>query len=460
MKHFLASRQQTIWHRFTISRSLGLLILILAFTTAAVSCSEAPDPETPTSENSQPTVSEATSAPNNETEEDTQEIIEAPDSGNSETETEEQTNNQSADPETPENENPFAGLSQEWIPNLGSLRPIPNVQVTGVNAPLTVGQMGAWQDEAAGKVAYGFTLTNTSADHYITNVQYLVTFTDAGDNVVNEHKVESVRDFYPLETINLGESYFPGSTIAYELVKISLISAEAVPISDTPLALEWRSGRDANFSETGIWLLQQEGEDTNEIQFNFDVSNPNAIFVATNSTFSIKILDDAGNVLGQADGDIGDIQPLQSWELKGSIYVESPDRIAETEMLIEPEVFTPVDPTTLPTRLIPEDQASFTNQNVNITFSGQIDFEFHLTELLTDGGIGSIIAIAYDNDGTVIGGGEHELFGNFLASTAQSIFMPIYASSTPKTVKLYVNYDFIDEGPPRGGGGGHPGRDI
>ncbi|WP_420645157.1 hypothetical protein [Candidatus Leptofilum sp.] len=462
MNHFLALRHQKVWQHFSIYRALTLLILFLIFTMGAVSCS---DPQTPTPENNQPSLNEATPVPNDETEEDAQEILNESGTESSGTEAEEEANNQSSDPEIPENENPFAGLNQDWIPNLGSLRPIPNVQITGVNAPLTVGQMGAWQDEAPGnKVAYGFTLTNTSADHYITNVQYLVTFTDAGDNVVNEHKVESVRDFYPLETINLGESYFPGSTTAYELVKISIISAEAIPISDTPLSLEWRSSFVP--SATGIWLLQESAEedssleDTNEVQFSFNVSNPNANFVATNSTFSINILDAAGNILGQGQGNIGDIQPLRGWDLKGSIFVESPDLIAETEIVIEPEEYTPVDPTTLPTRLIPKDQVSFTNQNANIIFPGLIDFEFHLTEIITNGGFDYIFAIAYDSDGNAIGGGTDELLSTHLNSTAQSVYMPIRASGLPDTIELYFSYDFIDDDPGRGGGGSHPGRDI
>ena len=350
------------------------------------------------------------------------------------------------------------GFQQDWFPNSGSLRPITDVQATNVNAPLAVGQMGAWQDGS--RVAYGFTLTNTSADHYITNVEYLVSFTGADGNLVNEHTVQSVRDFFPLEAVNLGESYFADSETAYDEVEISFISAEAIPISDTPLALEWRPSRDVPFSETGIWLLQEQGEDTNEIQFFFEVINPNATFVGTNTTFSIKIVDDAGNILGQGQGDIGNLQPLQSWELKGSIFVESPELISDAEIVIEPEQFTPIDLTTIPTRLIQEDQISFSSQNVNITFPGQIEFTHHLAEMITDEGSGFIVAIAYDSEGVPIGGGAHELFGAQLVSTAQSIFMPIRASESPATVELYLTYDFIDDRPPRGGGGGHPGRDV
>lgn len=370
-------------------------------------------------------------------------------------------------------------VQQEWVTNLDTIRPILNTRFSDVPSFLEVSNLGAWADDEFNQSVYGFTLTNPSPDHFITDLQIGVTVFDSDGSPLTTC-VEAIRDIFPLEEANIGNvlcdeldengnRLFETPDIAS--LEIAVLGANQLEISDEPESLIIFPIDDIEaafyFKELPISIAQEEtfdGEewqvrDLDTLDIRMKLFNPNSSFTASGISISIVAFDENGAILSQfQDTFAEEILPRQSFWLIESLPLQTPEQLHHVEASIQVEQFVPIDPKTIVTSVI--ESVSFDEQSVLVEISPTNGLPlariYHGT-LPSGTGYGVAgIAIARDKSGDIVGGGWAQPFSE---GGPLKFLIPIQASAAPENFDVYLNGEFFVVPCECGGGGNIVGRD-
>ena len=353
----------------------------------------------------------------------------------------------------------LADLQQDWTPNLDGLTAVANAQISQTPAFLQAENLGAWQDGE--RLGYGFTLINPSQNHVVADVQYEVRLLDESQNVVNSFNMQ-LRDLYPGEVANVGKllglSMTDGPIATIEIEFANTASQIATSAQPQPLRLVPPSPPFGSNASVSVTIDELSGEDLDTFHLDIDLLNPNGTFIARNVFYRITAYNADDTILVNFQGAGGDVYPRQHLTIAGEAFLPDPDQLTRVEVQITPERFEPIDPTNLPINLIPSEQVVFVNQHASFSWKTQTPGSFPVQEF-KELGTADVVVIAYDEDGAVIGGGHQILSNRGDLAGVEAGFVPIRASQLPTAVSLFVDVDYLDDLPPRGGGGNHIGRD-
>lgn len=354
-----------------------------------------------------------------------------------------------------ESGNEFVMLQEDWVPNLDTLVPLANTRISESPSFLQAGNLGAWVDE--GLVGYGFTLVNRSLDHVVTNVQYEIKALDENGNLLGSQEIQ-LRDLYPGEVAKIGDVLrLLNADDPIESIEIVFANtAEQIALSTEPqsLVLLPPSSSDASLSVSTDELGES---DLNNFHIDITLLNPNGAFIAQNIVYHITAYDSENNILINIQGDGGDIYPRQRLKIFGDTFLQSPDQLARVEVEITPENFVLIDPTMLPQNIVSGERSTLVDQHVTFSWYTQRAGSLPLQEFIEIGTADAVV-IAYDADGAVIGGGSQTLFNRLDLGAIEIANIPVQADQLPSSISLFVDVDYIDDLPPRGGQS-HIGRD-
>lgn len=371
-------------------------------------------------------------------------------------------------------------VQQEWVSNLDTIRPILDTRFSNVPSFLEVSNLGAWADDEFNQTVYGFTLTNPSPNHFITDLQIGVSAFDVNGFSLFSC-VENIRDIFPSEKANIGNVLCDQlddngnsllETAEIEQLDIAILTANQLEISDEPESLIILPLDDIEafyyFTEPPISVAQEEiiinGEesqvrDQDTLNIRMKLFNPNGSFIASNISVSIVAFDENGAILSQFQETFAEeILPRQSFWLIESLALQTPEQLHRVEANIDVEQFVPIDPKTITTSVI--ESVSYDEQNVLVEISPTNGLPlariYHGT-LPSDTGYGIAgIAIARDKSGETIGGGWAQPFSE---GGPLKFLIPIHASEAPDNIGIYLNGEFFVVPCLCGGGGNIVGRD-
>lgn len=352
-----------------------------------------------------------------------------------------------------------------WMPNLTSIRPIPNTQFRNAPDYLELADLGAWVDSETTMKVVGFSLTNPSANQTITNLTIQVNAFDAAGTLLFADQV-AVRDIFPAETAAVGHAFplpnMPGDNgvndDAIDLIEVEFVSAERLPLEEEPAPLLLLPPARPGIDPPPIGIKDDQfSVDANSLVVALELFNPNGRFTAADVTVAITAFDENGDTLLQFEGGGADVPPRQNWRLSGSIPLEFPDRVAGVDVTVNVAQFIAVDPTTLPQSILQTQDFVLANQHLAVVISPMSGLPFAAEQILR-GDEAVVFTIARNDNGDVIGGGY--VFLDPFASFASDLYaLPVQASDLPAAVDGYVNVDTVDAPNRRGGGGNQVGRD-
>lgn len=171
------------------------------------------------------------------------------------------------------------------------------------------------------------------------------------------------------------------------------------------------------------------GQDGGSVGFGLLVENPNPTHSVESSAYRLTFFSEDGTVIGTDEGYINLLLPEQTLGIGGEVYVAENQVVSRIEAQLKIGEFVEVT----------EELPPFSSENVVFSpgsFSSKVS-GFILNPYPQNATFLDVSALAFDEDGEIIGGGS--TFLDFAAANNKSaIEVTITTSGTPATVSLYA----------------------